>query len=197
MNEQYDTTNEQANEGLTTQDIVSAGQRMNAEPGAGQVDAGQVDAEQGVPVAPADEVAQGAPMNRQAAQNQPIRGNGSRDDTAPAPQASSREDVAPMSAPNQTGQNGAPLAPLLPTGATSAFQARWDAIQTAFVDEPRQVVEQADSLVAELMQQLAETFSQERARLESQWDQNGNVSTEDLRLALQRYRSFFQRLLSA
>ncbi len=59
------------------------------------------------------------------------------------------------------------------------------------------MVEQADSLVAELMQQLTETFAQECARLEQQWDQSGDVSTEDLRLALQRYRSFFQRLLSA
>ena len=79
---------------------------------------------------------------------------------------------------------------------TGAYQARWDAIQTAFVDEPRRVVEQADGLVAEMMQRLAETFSRERANLERHWDQGGDASTEDLRLALQRYRSFFQRLLS-
>lgn len=196
MNEQYDATNEQANDGLTTQDIVSAGRRMHEEPDARQADIGQ-----GGPVAPeappADRVAQDAQMNRQAAQGQPMRGNDARADMPLAPQASQRQDAAPVSAADQPGQGSAPLASLLPSDATGAFQARWDAIQTAFVDEPRQVVEQADSLVAELMQQLAETFAQERARLESQWDQTGNVSTEDLRLALQRYRSFFQRLLSA
>ncbi len=97
----------------------------------------------------------------------------------------------------QQPRGGASLTQLLSADATSAFQARWDAVQTAFVDDPRRVVEQADSLVAELMQQLTETFAQECARLEQQWDQSGDVSTEDLRLALQRYRSFFQRLLSA
>jgi len=63
--------------------------------------------------------------------------------------------------------------------------------------EPLFSGEDADSLVAELMQRLAETFSQEREQLESQWDGDGDVSTEDLRVALQRYRSFFDRLLSA
>lgn len=86
---------------------------------------------------------------------------------------------------------------LLANDAADALQARWDAIQTAFVDEPRQVVEQADGLVAEVMRQLAETFARERTSLERQWDRGGDVSTEDLRLTLQRYRSFFQRLLSA
>jgi len=68
--------------------------------------------------------------------------------------------------------------------------------QTAFVDEPRSAVEQADGLVAAAMKRLAEVFAEERSRLEQQWDRGDNVSTEDLRIALQRYRSFFQRLLS-
>jgi hypothetical protein len=66
----------------------------------------------------------------------------------------------------------------------------------SFVDDPRRVVEQADSLVAVTMKRLAEMFAAERARLEGQWDRGDNVSTEDLRLALRRYRSFFGRLLS-
>jgi len=66
----------------------------------------------------------------------------------------------------------------------------------SFVDEPRQVVEQADGLVTVAMKRLAEMFAAERARLEGQWDRGDNVSTEDLRLALQRYRSFFGRILS-
>lgn len=87
-------------------------------------------------------------------------------------------------------------APLFPIEEASAFRARWDAIQAGFVDEPRQAVEQADSLVAGAMKRLAETFAEERANLEGQWDRGDDVSTEDLRLALQRYRSFFGRLLS-
>ncbi len=74
--------------------------------------------------------------------------------------------------------------------------AKWDAIQVGFVDEPRQAVERADSLVAGAMKRLAEVFAEERARLEGQWDRGDNVSTEELRLALRRYRAFFGRLLS-
>jgi hypothetical protein len=85
---------------------------------------------------------------------------------------------------------------LLVSDETHTFRSRWDSIQTGFVDEPRRSVEQADSLVAEVMQRLAETFAEERSKLEGQWSRGDNVSTEDLRLALQRYRSFFDRLLS-
>ena len=76
------------------------------------------------------------------------------------------------------------------------FRNRWNDIQTGFVDEPRKAVEQADSLVASAMKRLAEVFAEERQKLEQQWDRGDNVSTEDLRVALQRYRSFFNRLLS-
>ena len=88
------------------------------------------------------------------------------------------------------------VVPLFSAEEAKDFRARWDAIQVSFVDEPRQVVEQADSLVAVAMKRLAEMFAAERARLEGQWDRGDNVSTEDLRLALQRYRSFFGRILS-
>jgi len=87
--------------------------------------------------------------------------------------------------------------PLFSGEDAERFRNRWQEVQAAFVDEPRTAVKDADSLVAELMQRLAETFSQERERLESQWDGDGDVSTEELRVALQRYRSFFDRLLSA
>jgi hypothetical protein len=73
----------------------------------------------------------------------------------------------------------------------------WNAIQTKFIDEPRKSVEEADGLVASTIKRLAESFATERANLESQWGKGGDVSTEDLRLALRRYRSFFDRLLSA
>ena len=75
------------------------------------------------------------------------------------------------------------------------FRSRWSKVQTGFVDEPRRTVEEADKLVAAVMQRLAEGFANERSGLEKQWDSGDNVSTEDLRLALQRYRSFFDRLL--
>jgi hypothetical protein len=88
------------------------------------------------------------------------------------------------------------VVPLFSAEEAKDFRGRWDAIQVNFVDEPRQVVEQADGLVAVAMKRLAEMFAAERARLESQWDRGENVSTEDLRLALQRYRSFFGRILS-
>jgi len=87
--------------------------------------------------------------------------------------------------------------PLLPDEQTERFTSRWQEIQSGFVDEPRSAVEQADALVADLMQRLAASFSNERARLEGQWDRGDDVSTEDLRVALTRYRSFFDRLLSA
>lgn len=86
--------------------------------------------------------------------------------------------------------------PLFPDDQLKDLQARWDDIQTGFVDEPRSAVEHADSLVASTMQQLAEAFAQERSKLEQQWDRGDNISTEDLRMAFQRYRSFFRRLLS-
>jgi hypothetical protein len=86
--------------------------------------------------------------------------------------------------------------PLLEEEATVEVRSRWEKIQGGFVDEPRRAVEEADTLVAELMQQLADSFAKERQGLEGQWDRGDDVSTEDLRIALQRYRSFFDRLLS-
>jgi len=109
------------------------------------------------------------------------------------PVRSERADLHP-------GQPGASTTadstPLFPDDQLKDLQTRWDDIQTGFVDEPRSAVERADSLVASTMQQLAEAFSKEREKLEQQWDRGDNISTEDLRMAFQRYRSFFRRLLS-
>jgi len=85
--------------------------------------------------------------------------------------------------------------PLFSESEMGDFRSQWNKVQTAFVDEPRRTVEEADKLVAAVMQRLAEGFANERSGLEKQWDRGDNVSTEDLRLALQRYRSFFDRLL--
>jgi len=88
------------------------------------------------------------------------------------------------------------IVPLFPDGDATEFRNQWDNIQASFVDEPRRAVEQADILVANAMKRLAEVFAAERSDLEGQWDRGDKVSTEDLRLALQRYRSFFGRLLA-
>ena len=93
-------------------------------------------------------------------------------------------------------RNASDTAPLFPTNELEELRNRWSGVQTAFVDEPRRAVEQADGLVASAMKRLAEVFAEERSKLEQQWDRGDNVSTEDLRIALQRYRSFFHRLLS-
>ncbi|HEV2579052.1 MAG TPA: hypothetical protein VGU25_17740 [Acidobacteriaceae bacterium] len=87
-------------------------------------------------------------------------------------------------------------APLFPENETRDLRTRWDKAQGMFVDEPRKAVEEADALVANAVKRIAELFADERAKLEQQWDRGDNVSTEDLRVALRRYRSFFERLLS-
>ncbi len=85
--------------------------------------------------------------------------------------------------------------PLLPDADASDFERRWADVQVGFVDEPQRCVQEADGLVAEVMQRLADSFARERQDLEAQWASGGEASTEDLRVALQRYRSFFNRLL--
>jgi hypothetical protein len=85
---------------------------------------------------------------------------------------------------------------LFKSDESERFRSRWTDVQAGFVDEPRQAVERADGLVAETIKRLAEGFAEERSQLETQWSRGEDVSTEDLRLALRRYRSFFDRLLS-
>jgi len=85
---------------------------------------------------------------------------------------------------------------LLPNDEAGRYDERWKNVQVGFVDHPRQSVEEADKLVADLMQRLATEFAETRAGLERQWESSDNVSTEDLRVAMTRYRSFFERLLA-
>jgi hypothetical protein len=85
--------------------------------------------------------------------------------------------------------------PLFREDELQGFRSRWDQVQASFVDEPRLAVEQADGLVASMVKRIAEEFSTARADLEKQWDTGGDVSTEELRQVLRRYRSFFNRLL--
>ena len=128
-----------------------------------------------------------------------LASRGRDDDVEP-----SRSDAAPTDA-TDSGTVGAGAAtdvpdersPLLSDDDAAALRDRWQQIQSAFVDEPRRAVAEADTLVAELMQRLADMFAEERSQLETQWDRGDDVSTEELRVALQRYRSFFDRLLAA
>jgi hypothetical protein len=105
-----------------------------------------------------------------------------------------REDVIRVEEPDNAEASADAL---LPTDAADRYRSDWQEIQRDFVDEPRSAVERADKLVEDLMQRLSASFSNERSRLEEQWDSGDDVSTEDLRVALTRYRSFFERLLSA
>ncbi|HTS65110.1 MAG TPA: hypothetical protein VMH28_23965 [Candidatus Acidoferrales bacterium] len=86
--------------------------------------------------------------------------------------------------------------PLLARDISDTMRTRWETIQASFVDDPRVAVQEADELVASAIKKLAESFAGERSRLEQQWSSGSDVSTEDLRQALRRYRAFFQRLLS-
>jgi hypothetical protein len=107
--------------------------------------------------------------------------------------ASAKSDVFPeVVNPNTDGpKRREDLAPLFSEGAAGDFRARWTIVQQGFVDDPKNAVRQGDELVAQVIKSLAETFANQRAALEGE-----QGSTEDLRLALRRYRSFFDRLLS-
>jgi hypothetical protein len=120
------------------------------------------------------------------------------------------EDIAGMAKPDSHEISGLKAKEPKPNGEQTSskpeplfsedidrdFRHRWRDIQSGFVDQPRASVEQADELVAQLMQRLAQSFSEQRSKLEKQWEASDKVSTEDLRVALTRYRSFFERLLS-
>jgi hypothetical protein len=86
--------------------------------------------------------------------------------------------------------------PFFSRDEAGGFRAQWRQVQEEFVDDPRAATQKADGLVASVIQSLAEVFAHERGRLEGEWSRGGDVTTEDLRVALQRYRAFFDRLLS-
>ena len=86
--------------------------------------------------------------------------------------------------------------PLFPQDRLNDYRQRWTEIQASFVDDPRGATQQADNLVATVIKDLAQIFSDERQTLEGQWTRGEDVSTEDLRVALTRYRTFFDQLLS-
>ncbi|MBV9817199.1 MAG: hypothetical protein JOZ07_02470 [Solirubrobacterales bacterium] len=213
-------------ETLSTRDLASpadpAAEPSVPAPGSAEESAGPVTPEQSArPVAP--EQSAGAVVRKQSAA--PVAPEPSAAPVAPEPSArpvAPEESAAPTTAEPRaataepraaTAESGAATAesgaampesgsvandpdPLLTADSTATLRRRWDEVQTRFVDEPRAAVEEADGLVANAMQQLADGFAAERERLEAQWDRGEDISTEDLRVALQRYRSFFRRILS-
>src|SRR5262245_14800477 len=88
------------------------------------------------------------------------------------------------------------LVPLFEEDAARKFRSRWLAIQSKFVDDPSDSVKQADDLVADVIKNVTMNFANRRVSLEKQWNGGDNTSTEDLRIALKQYRSFFDRLLT-
>jgi glutathione S-transferase len=86
--------------------------------------------------------------------------------------------------------------PLLPQDFVQELRTRWDSVQAGFVDEPRTAVQHADELVASAIKRLTENFAEARNKLEAQWSRGDEVNTEELRVALKKYRTFFQKLMS-
>ncbi|MDF3289824.1 hypothetical protein [Streptomyces silvisoli] len=116
---------------------------------------------------------------------------------AEAGTAAPEKAEAGTAAPEKAEPATEDLPQLLNEEDQETFRSQWQEIQNRFVDDPRDAVHSADALVAEVMQTLATTFAEYKQGLEGQWNRGEQVSTEDLRTALQRYRSFFNRLLSA
>jgi hypothetical protein len=186
---------ERSDEGLSTRDLAGTSERSPdrdpdpppAEPARGEVieaePAGSTAAAEQAPPPDADRSAERVESAEPVAEREPAERSEPADRDV-ADERSERDASAPDEEPG-----------LLIEGRDD-FQSRWEEIQVRFVDEPRGAVEDADELVATVMKSLAEGFAQERERLEAQWGRGEDISTEDLRVALQRYRGFFQRLLS-
>jgi hypothetical protein len=117
------------------------------------------------------------------------RGTGARET------ASDREAHTEARAPAGTRTDDEPRERLVSADHAAAYGSRWDAVKGTFVDEPREAVAQADALVGEVLDELETLFREQRQRIERDLDSD-EASTEDLRLALRRYRSFFDRLLA-
>jgi hypothetical protein len=118
-----------------------------------------------------------------------VAADGSMDETIPVGESISHE------APISTNAGSSMTGVLLDREESEPLRTRWNEIQGKFVDEPRSAVQQADALVTEVIEKITQMFVNEHSSLESQWNQGNDVSTEDLRKALQRYRSFFNRLV--
>jgi hypothetical protein len=105
------------------------------------------------------------------------------------------QSAAEVAQGERPGESAVASTPLLQPEDAKAFERRWEDVQVSFVDQPRSALQEADDLVDEVMKRISQRFADERSGLEGQWAQGGEASTEDMRVALQHYRSFFNRLL--
>jgi hypothetical protein len=113
--------------------------------------------------------------------------------------STSTAELAPKTGPKlaaKTSPVSDTVGPLLQPEFVQDLRKRWDSVQAGFVDEPRTAVRQADELVASAIKRLAESFSDARNNLEGQWTRGDEPNTEDLRVALKKYRTLFQKLMS-
>ena len=141
---------------------------------------------------------QGGNYEAQAASSAPAAPTRERQTEQPAEEAQAADERPTGTTPQATGgRDSEPKdgAGLIQDQRWEYFAGRWDSIQSGFVDDPRRTVEQADRLVAEVIDHLSKIFRDERSKLESQWSRGGKADTEDLRLAMQRYRDFFRTLV--
>ncbi|MFD5429226.1 hypothetical protein [Streptomyces sp. NPDC127084] len=133
----------------------------------------------------------------------PVTGAGPASEAAPqdapedAPAAEGAPETTPEAAPSAESAEEPARQALVPSGEAEDYRDRWQQIQGTFVDDPREAVRNADTLVAEVIQSLAATFADHKRELEDQWSRGEEIQTEDLRVALQHYRSFFNQLLNA
>lgn len=130
-------------------------------------------------------------------QAEPSAGSTAREDRAPGSAASEQAPLRGLPDESSAERLAQEDHALLEPGDAKDFRVKWQDIQSDFVDHPKDAVREADTLVAEVMRTLAASFASHKDGLERQWAQGEDVVTEDLRIALQRYRSFFNRLLSA
>lgn len=173
-------------ERLTTADMAA----RSSSPGIATEDAKA--ATPGTPI-----VARNERTNRGDWNDTPAIGNRSDSENALAAKNPRDWDNTPATTTDQHPRDTGDGTALFSDSDIGELRSRWSNVQTEFVDEPRHAVQEADQLVATVMQRLADGFAKERGSLEKQWDSGENVSTEDLRMALQRYRAFFNRLLNA
>jgi len=183
-----DDTSSEERRPLSTDDLAAPRADSSAA-GAGEYDAERADYD----AERADDV-QGQAVPRQDADQRPTEQllGDDRDESPgelPRTQAQQPEE-------HRLTDHKASAPPLLPAGETDKFRIRWHELQAVFVDDPPEAVRAADQLVAEVMQAVAASFGDHKHELESQWQRGEEVSTEDLRLSLRQYRSFFTRLLS-
>ena len=145
----------------------------------------RTDRDTNIPVENSDPFADEIPMHETPVQEIPM------DETIvhEAPMSETITHEAPI------GTKAGSSAALLSREESEHFRTRWNEIQGKFVDEPRAAVQQADALVSEVIKQINQMFANEHSSLEGKWNQGSDVSTEDLRKALQSYRSFFNRLV--